>query len=165
MAGAQWWESAARAKTITRILEARHGTLADESFSKEVAMADAATTEKKAAVHKKSLHSPDETRQFGKGKLEVVNVGGTTIGRSHHEPGWKWSEHVKPIAKTDRCEVQHVGYVVQGCMKIVGRDGSEEEIKAGDGFVIPPGHDAWTVGNETVILLDFKGAPEYAKQN
>jgi len=127
-------------------------------------MADAPTTEKKAAVHKKSLHSPDETRPFGKGKLEVVNVGGVTIGRSHHEPGWKWSDHVKPIAKTDRCEVHHVGYVVQGRMKIVGRDGSDEEIKAGDGFVIPPGHDAWTVGNETVILLDFKGSPEYAKQ-
>jgi uncharacterized cupin superfamily protein len=73
-------------------------------------------------------------------------------------------ERVKPIAKTDRCEVHHVGYVVQGRMKIVGRDGSEDEIKAGDGFVIPPGHDAWTVGNETVILLDFKGSPEYAKQ-
>jgi hypothetical protein len=128
-------------------------------------MADAPTTGKKAAVHKKSLHSPDETRPFGKGKLEVVNVGGVTVGRSHHEPGWKWSEHVKPIAKTDRCEVHHVGYVVQGRMKIVGRDGAEEEIKAGDGFVILPGHDAWTVGNETAILLDFKGSPEYAKQN
>ena len=128
-------------------------------------MADARTTEKKAAVHKKSLRSPDETRPFGKGKMEIVNVDGVTMVRSYHEPGWKWSEHVKPIAKTDRCEAQHVGYIVQGRLHIVGRDGSEGEINAGDGFVIPPGHDAWTVGNETVILLDFKGSPADAKQN
>ena len=70
---------------------------------------------------------------------------------------------VKPLAKTDRCENQHVGYVVQGRLKVVGRDGSEGEINAGDAFVIPPGHDAWTVGNETVILLDFKGSPAGAK--
>ena len=128
-------------------------------------MADARATEKKAAVHKKRLDSPDETRPFGKGKLELVNVDGVTIVRTHHEPGWKWSQDVKPMAKTDRCEVQHVGYIVQGRLKIVGRDGSEGEINAGDGFVIPPGHDAWTVGNETVILLDFKGSPGDAKQN
>jgi hypothetical protein len=129
-------------------------------------MADASTTERKAAaVTKKSLDSPDERRTFGKGKMEVVNVGGVTGVRLHYEPGWKWSEHVKPIAKTDRCEVQHVGYMVQGQLHIVGRDGSEGELRAGDGFVIPPGHDAWTVGDETVILLDLKGSPEGAKQN
>src|SRR2546421_10157924 len=123
-------------------------------------MADAPTTEKKAAVHKKSLQSPDETRPFGKGKLEVVNVGGVTIGRSHHEPGWKGSEHAKPIAKTDRCEVNHVGYVVQGRMKIVGRDGSAEEIQAGGGVGIPPGYDAGTVGQGTVVLIDCRRSPE-----
>lgn len=127
-------------------------------------MADAPTTEM-AAVHKKSLNSPDETRTFGKGKAEVVNVDGVTVIRLHYEPGWKWSEHVKPIAKTDRCEVQHVGYMVQGRLHIVSRDGAEGEINAGDGFVIPPGHDAWTVGNETVILLDLKGSPGGAKPN
>ena len=125
-------------------------------------MAEATT--KKNAVHKKSLHTPDETRKYGKGKIDVVEVGGVTIGRSHHESGWRWSEHVKPIAKTDWCEVHHVGYIVQGRMKIVSLDGVEDEIVAGDAFVIPPGHDAWTVGSETVILLDFKGSPEYAKQ-
>src|SRR2546423_12916776 len=108
-------------------------------------MADTRTSEKKVAVHKKSLDSPDETTPFGKGKLDVVHIGGVTIGRSQHEPGWRWSQHVKPMAKTDRCEVQHVGYLVQGQLKVVGRDGSEGEINAGDGFVIPPGHDAWTV--------------------
>jgi quercetin dioxygenase-like cupin family protein len=116
-------------------------------------MADASTTEL-AAVHKKSLDAPDETRTFGKGKAEVVNVGGASIFRLHYEPGWKWSEHIKPVAKTDRCEVRHVGVMIQGRLKVVGRDGSEGELKAGDAFVIPPGHDAWTVGNETAILLD-----------
>jgi mannose-6-phosphate isomerase-like protein (cupin superfamily) len=82
-----------------------------------------------------------------------------TINRLHYEPGWKWSQDVKPLAKTDRCEVLHVGYIVQGRLKIVARDGSEGEIQAGDGFVIQPGHDAWTVGNETAILLDLKDLP------
>ncbi len=118
---------------------------------------------KKKSVHRKSLHSPDETRKYAKGKIDVVEVSGVTVGRSHHEPGWRWSEHVKPIAKTDRCEVRHMGYIVQGRMRIAGLDGSEDDITAGDVFVIPPGHDAWTVGTETVILIDFKGSPEYAK--
>ena len=150
---------------MTRILVIARETKADDWISKEVTMADVSATEKKAAVHKKRLDSPDETRPFGRGKLEIVNVDGVTIVRTHHEPGWKWSQDVKPLAKTDRCEAQHVGYVVQGRLHIVGRDGSEGEINAGDGFVIPPGHDAWTVGNETVILLDFKGSPEDPKKN
>ena len=116
-------------------------------------MTDASTTEK-AAVDKKRLDAPDETRVFGKGKAEVVKLGDVSIFRLHYEPGWRWSEHIKPMAKTDRCEVRHVGYMVQGRLKIVGRDGSEGELAAGDAFVIPPGHDAWTVGNETAILLD-----------
>jgi quercetin dioxygenase-like cupin family protein len=128
-------------------------------------MADAPPTDRKAAVHKKSLDAPDKTTPFGKGKLEVVNVGGVSIARSQHEPGWRWSQHVKPIAQTEWCEVQHVGYLVQGTLRVVRSDGSEGEINAGDGFVIPPGHDAWTAGNETVILIDVKGSPGDAKQN
>jgi mannose-6-phosphate isomerase-like protein (cupin superfamily) len=123
-------------------------------------MADASTTEKKEAVQKRSLDTPDETRSFGHGKMEVVSVGGLVINRLLYEPGWKWSVDVKPKAKTERCEVLHVGYIVQGRLKIVGRDGSEGEIRAGDAFIIPPGHDAWTVGDETAILLDVKGFPE-----
>ncbi len=115
-------------------------------------MAEASTTET-VAVHKNSLDAPDETRTFGKGKAEVVNVGGASIFRLHYEPGWKWSDF-KPMAKTDRCEVRHVGYTIQERLKVVGRDGTEGELKAGDAFIIPPGHDAWTVGNETAILVD-----------
>lgn len=117
----------------------------------------------KKPIHRKNLKTPDETRQFGKGKIDVVTLAEFTIGRSTHEPGWKWSEHVKPIAKTDRCEAHHVGYVVQGRMKVRGADGSEEELSAGDAFVILPGHDAWTLGSEPAILLDFKSAAGYAK--
>ena len=118
-----------------------------------------------AEIKGKEFGSPDEVREFkdGKGKVELVDLNGHMIGRGTFEPGWRWSEHIKPMAKTDRCEVRHVGYMVQGRLKIVGRDGSEGELAAGDAFVIPPGHDAWTVGNETVILLDFKGSPAGAK--
>jgi quercetin dioxygenase-like cupin family protein len=116
-------------------------------------VADSSTTET-AAVYKTSLDAPDETRSFGKGKAEVANIAGVSIFRLHYEPGWRWSEHIKPMAKTDRCEVRHVGLMLQGRLKIVARDGSEGELNAGDAFVIPPGHDAWTVGNETAILLD-----------
>jgi len=122
-------------------------------------MADTSATEKKEAVQKKSFDAPDDTRWFGHGKMEVVNVGGLAINRLYYEPGWKWSVDIKPMAKTDRCEVLHVGYIAQGRLKVVGRDGSEDEIKAGDAFVIQPGHDAWTVGNETAILLDVRGTP------
>jgi hypothetical protein len=122
-------------------------------------MADAPTTQKKEGIQKKSLEAPDETHPFGHGKMEVVHLGGVTINRLHYEPGWRWSQDVKPLAKTDRCEVLHVGYIVQGRLKIVARDGSEGEIQAGDGFVIQPGHDAWTLGNETAILLDLKDLP------
>jgi len=80
-------------------------------------MADGRTTEEKAVVYNKSLDSPDEARPFGKGKMEVVRVGCVKIVRLHYEPGWRWSEQVKPMAKTDRCEVRHVGYMVQGRLK------------------------------------------------
>ena len=101
-------------------------------------MADAPITER-AAVYKKSFDSPDETRTSGKGKAEIANIGGASIFRLYYEPGWKWSERIKPMAQTDRCEVRHVGYMVQGRLKVVGRDGSEGELRAGDAFVIPPG--------------------------
>src|ERR687898_189379 len=96
-----------------------------------------------AGLEVKSFDSPDEVREFeGKGKADVVNVGGRTIGRGRFEPGWKWSNNVKPIAETDSCEVSHLGYVVSGRMKVMMDDGSEGEIGPGDAFAIPPGHDA-----------------------
>ncbi len=117
-----------------------------------------------AGMEAKDLSSPDETRPFPKGKLEVVNLGGVTIGRGTFEPGWKWSESVKPIAGTESCQAAHTGYVVSGRMKVVMDDGTEAECGPGTAVVIAPGHDAWIVGDEPCIFIDFTGAAQYAKQ-
>ena len=111
----------------------------------------------------KSLDSPDEVRSFEKGRMDVVTLEDVTVGRAVFEPGWKWSECVKPIAGTDSCQVAHVGYVVSGRMKVVMDDGTEREFGPGDAGTIPPGHDAWIEGDEPCVWLDFAGAEHYAK--
>ena len=117
-------------------------------------------------IEVKSFDKPDETRQFeGKGHADVVNVGGRTIGKGTFEPGWRWSENVKPIAGTDSCQVSHLGYVVSGRMAVRMDDGSEGEVGAGDVVAIPPGHDAWVVGDEPCVLVDFGEFGEYAKRH
>jgi hypothetical protein len=116
-----------------------------------------------ASLEAKKLDAPDETRSFDKGKLDVVNVTGATIGRATFEPGWKWSESVKPIVGTDSCQTLHAGYVVSGRINIVMDDGTEREFGPGDAYRIEPGHDAWVVGNEPYAGLDFTGAADYAK--
>jgi quercetin dioxygenase-like cupin family protein len=108
--------------------------------------------------------APDETRPFvDKGRLEVLHVGDEVIGRGIFEPGWRWSRHVKPLAQTASCEAEHMGYVLSGRMHVVMDDGQEAEIAPGDLVTIPPGHDAWTVGNEPCVFLDFTGFAEYAR--
>jgi|ERR1700693_5780858 len=114
-------------------------------------------------AERKSFSKPDETRPFDKGKLEIVNVGGTMIGRATFEPGWKWSECVKPIANTESCQAPHLGYVVSGRMKVVMDDGTELEFGPGDAMSLPPGHDAWIVGNDQCVVVDFVGYKDYAK--
>ena len=116
------------------------------------------------AAEKKSLEKPDDTRNFDKGKVQVVNVGGGTVGRFSFEPGWKWSEHVKPIAGTDLCQAPHFAYQMTGTLHVKMADGSEFDVVAGDVSVIPPGHDAWVVGDETVTGVDWSGLGEYAKR-
>jgi len=113
---------------------------------------------------KKNLGSPDETRTFDKGKFEVVTIGELKLGRATFQPGWKWSTSVKPIAKTSSCQVHHVGYTISGSMEGTLDDGTKFKIGPGDSFEIPPGHDAWVVGNEAVVYLEFLGAGEYAKR-
>ena len=118
-----------------------------------------------AALFRKSLDKPDETRQFeeGKGRLELVNLEGGSVGRATFEPGWRWSKHVKPIAKTDSCQAAHVGYFVSGRMKVVSDDGEEMEYGPGDFAIMAPGHDAWTLGDEACVVIDWQGFTEYAK--
>jgi Cupin domain len=118
-----------------------------------------------ADIEVKNFDSPDETRPFeGNGRADVLNMGGKNIGRGVFEPGWRWSENIKPIAKTDSCEVSHLGYCISGRMKIYMDDGSEAEIGPGDAFAIPPGHDAEVVEDEPCVLLDFGEFGDYAKR-
>jgi quercetin dioxygenase-like cupin family protein len=112
----------------------------------------------------KNTNTPDETRTFEKGKIDLVKVGGTTIGRAVFQPGWRWSTHVKPIAKTKSCEAPHLQYTVSGTLHVLMDDGTERDIKAGEVALIPPGHDGWVVGNEPVIMVDFQGMVDYAKK-
>ena len=113
----------------------------------------------------KNFDSPDETRPFeGKGKADVVNVGDKVIGKSVFEPGWKWSNNVKPIAQTDSCQAHHLGYCVSSGMTVHMEDGTTLEISAGDVFEIPPGHDAEVTGDEPCVQVDFGGFKKYAKR-
>jgi hypothetical protein len=118
-----------------------------------------------AQAEVRSFDSPDETRPFeGKGKAEVVELAGRTVLRSTYEAGWRWSNNVKPIAKTDSCQVFHIGYCISGRMKVFMDDGTEAEAGPGDVFAIPPGHDAEIVGDEPCVALDFGEFGEYAKR-
>jgi quercetin dioxygenase-like cupin family protein len=110
--------------------------------------------------------APDETRPFvDKGRLELLHVGDSLVGRAIFEPGWRWSKHVKPIARTRSCEAPHSCYVLSGRMRVLMDDGQEAEIAPGDFVTIPPGHDAWTVGNEPCVLLDVAGYADYARSS
>ena len=112
----------------------------------------------------KSFNKPDEVRTPPKTKIEVVKVGDSTMMRATFEPGWKWSECVKPIAGTNSCQAPHVNYVISGRMKVVMDDGTEMEMGAGDAADIPPGHDAWVIGNEPCVAIDFAAGKVYAKK-
>jgi uncharacterized cupin superfamily protein len=119
-----------------------------------------------ASVEVKSFDSPDETRPFeGKGKADVVQLAGQPVARGLFEPGWKWSTNLKPIAKTDSCEVSHLGYCVSGRMKVYMDDGSEAEVGPGQAAAIPPGHDAEVIGDEPCVWIDFGEISEYAKRD
>lgn len=113
-------------------------------------------------VEIKSFDKPKEIRNFQKGHLELIEVGGLTVGRTTLEPGWKWSEHIQPIAKTKSCEAEHFQYHISGVMMIRMDSGETYQCRAGDISVIPPGHDAWVVGDEPVVLVDFQGMKEFA---
>ena len=114
-------------------------------------------------VQKKSLSQPDERREFDKGQVELVTLGGMTFGRITLRPGWKWSTSVRPVANTKSCEASHINLHLSGRIHIVMDDGSEHEFGPGDVSFIPPGHDAWVVGEEPMIAIDVTGMADYAK--
>ncbi len=111
----------------------------------------------------KDLKSPDETRTFDNGRVELVNIAGGTVGRLTLQPGWRWSKDVKPIAGTEWCEAPHFQYHVSGRLHVLMMDGSEFEAGPGEVSFLPPGHDGWVVGDEPVVLIDWSGASKYAK--
>ena len=117
-----------------------------------------------AKAERKNLSSPDEVRTFEKGKLDLVKIGGGVVGRLTLEPGWRWSQHVKPTAGTEWCEAPHFQYHVSGRIHVAMSDGTEFEVGAGEITALPQGHDAWVVGDEPVVLIDWAGASNYAKR-
>ncbi len=115
-------------------------------------------------IERKNFNSPDETKSLEKAKAQIVKVGDFTIGRFTVEPGWKWSTHMKPIAKTDSCQLSHAGTLLSGKMMIAMDDGTKVEYGPGDVASISPGHDAWVVGNEPCVFVEFSGtSPEFGK--
>jgi len=111
----------------------------------------------------KSHNSPDEVRSPDKTRVEVVRLEGFTLGRFNFQPGWRWSECVKPVVKTDLCQVSHVGYAVSGRITVRLNDGTEKSISAGESYTIPPGHEAWVEGNEPFVGIEVMSAEQYAK--
>lgn len=115
-----------------------------------------------AQAHHHTFDKPDEVRNFPNGHLEIVQTEDGEIGRAYFEPGWRWSNDVKPIAETEWCEVPHAGYQIQGTLHIKMADGEEFDLRAGDVSILPPGHDAWVIGDETVVMVDWAGFSNYA---
>lgn len=118
---------------------------------------------KKKKAEVKKFTRADEVRKFPKGRLELVKIGGAVVGRATLLPGWKWSKSVQPIVKTKSCEAPHFQYHVAGRLKVLMDDGTLLECRPGDVSLLPSGHDAWVVGHEPVIIVDFQGMVDYAK--
>jgi hypothetical protein len=123
-----------------------------------------ATMQVSEKMEKKNLSRPDEERSFEKGGVELVTLGGVTFGRATLQPGWSWSTCVKPLVNTASCEAAHLQYPVSGRLRVRMDDGSEDEFGPGDVSLLPPGHDAWVVGNEPVVVVDITGMTNYARK-
>jgi len=134
--------------------------LALEADSGEEDMAAPVTV---AKFQVQSHTQPDEVRTPSKTRVEVVHLEGFTIGRFTFAPGWRWSECIKPVVKTDHCQVSHVGYAVSGRITVRLKDGTEKAIGAGDSYTIPPGHDAWVEGDQPFVGIEIMSADVYAK--
>ena len=111
----------------------------------------------------KAFGRPDEVREFPNGRVELIRIGGATIGRAIFEPGWRWATSVQPLAKTRSCEAPHFQYHVSGVLRIRMDNGQEFDCMPGDVSLLPSGHDAWVIGGEPAIVVDFQGMIDYAK--
>lgn len=114
-------------------------------------------------LRRKRFDAPDEVRRLEKGRVDIVELGEVAVGRAVFEPGWRWSDHVKPIVGTTWCEVHHLGYVISGQLHCEMSDGATIELRAGDAFEVPPGHDAWVVGDEPWVSVDYAGRRLFAR--
>ena len=114
-------------------------------------------------VEHRDFTNPDETRTPDKTTVELVNVADGQIGRYTFQPGWRWSECIKPVAGTDSCQVEHIGYCLSGSIHVTHTDGTEADVVGGEVYRIAPGHDAWVVGDEPMVSVEFQGAANYAK--
>lgn len=112
----------------------------------------------------RSFQAPDEVREFPHGRAEILKIGGGEVGRLVFEPGWRWSQDVKPIAGTASCGAPHFQYHVSGRLAIRMDDGTEFIAGPGDVTTLPSGHDAWVVGEEPAVTVDWFGAGSYARQ-
>lgn len=115
-----------------------------------------------AKAELKHLGKPDDVREFPLGRMELINIGGATIGRAVFQPGWRWATSVQPLAQTKSCEAPHFQYHVSGVLRVLMDDGSEFDCQAGDVSLLPSGHDAWVVGDEPAVVVDFQGMLDYA---
>ena len=115
------------------------------------------------ALKVKSHASPDEVRTPDKTRLEIVRLEGYSLGRFNLRPGWRWSECIKPVVKTDLCQLSHVGHAISGQITVRLKGGEQKTIRAGESYAIPPGHDAWVEGNENFVGIEILSTEQYAK--
>jgi hypothetical protein len=127
-------------------------------------MAISQSQPQKTSLEALDFSHAQETREFPKGKLELITLNGVTFGKATFQPSWRWSSHIKPVAGTESCQSAHLGVQLSGTMHIKMDDGTERDIRAGDVVNIPPGHDGWVVGNEPVVFIDITGMENYSKQ-
>ena len=116
-----------------------------------------------AGVETRDFTTPDETRSPEKTTVELVNLAGGQIGRYTFQPGWRWSDCIKPVVGTESCQIEHIGYVVSGVLHVRHEDGSEDDLDPGAVYRVAPGHDAWVVGDEPAVFVEFQGAATFAK--
>jgi quercetin dioxygenase-like cupin family protein len=116
-----------------------------------------------AGIESNDFSAPDEVRRPEHTTIEVVKIGDGEIGRYTFEPGWRWANHIKPVVGTESCQTEHIGYVVSGTLAVQSDDGSDGTVAAGSVYRIAPGHDAWVVGDEPVVVVEFQGAASYAR--